>query len=153
MRSLLTTLQLFHDLAAPILYHSIVVNDLPTLVKEISLYDIPSKVPRRTRDKDALVARTKHLRIVGFGPAGKPELRIQLLLRHGEWDMVGMSSDEALEFSREEAIWDLTSLEHVMEDLDADAEEMLFESPPFKSLETMVLGQRYDRGWDYLSSG
>jgi hypothetical protein len=65
--------------------------------------------------------------------------------------MVGIPPDEALLYSREEAIKDLANLQNYLDRFGLGGGALLFECPPFARLETMVLGQRYDRGWDYLS--
>jgi hypothetical protein len=142
----------FHELATPILYHSIVINDLPSLVKGLSAYEGPQTITRKTQRKDQLVAKTKHLRMVGFGPTGRPAISLGSLLEKGgregrkRWTIVGIPLKRGLELSREMAIQELIDLQD-HEDIDYP----LRENPAFTSLEAVVIGQRFDRGWDHLN--
>lgn len=142
---------MFHELATPILYHSIVIDDLPSLVKGLSAYEGPQTITRKTQRKDQLVAKTKHLRMVGFGPTGRPSISLGSLLEKGgregrkRWKIVGIPLERGLELSREMAIQGLIDLQD-HEDIDYP----LRQNPAFTSLQTVVIGQRFDRGWDHL---
>jgi hypothetical protein len=60
--------------------------------------------------KDDLVARTKDLRIVGFGPTNRPVFTLRSLLATGDWSTVGLTLGQGLEKSRQIAESELSEL-------------------------------------------
>ena len=89
--------------------------------------------------------------MIGLGPTGRPAVSLKSLLEKGgrearkRWKIVGIPLERGLVLSREMAIQELIDLQD-HEDIDYP----LRENPAFTSLQTVVIGQKFDRGWDYL---
>jgi hypothetical protein len=84
VNSVLTVFKLFNNLASPILYQSVVANDLSSLVQGLSSYDNIELHARSTPSKDEWVAQTRDLRIVGFGPTGRLVIKLRDILAAGD---------------------------------------------------------------------
>lgn len=143
---MLTVFKLFNNLASPILYQSVVANDLSSLVQGLSSYDNIELHARSTPSKDEWVAQTRDLRIVGFGPTGRLVIKLRDILAAGDWTTVGLTPRQGLTKSRQLALSAFDKIFQSVRQADTD----LLEVPPFKSLRNLVLGQRHDRGWDFL---
>jgi hypothetical protein len=106
---------------------------------------------QRLRSKAELVDLTTAIHIIGFGPATQPVLKLNSLLcakaAYGVdgWDLVGMSPAKNKRRGRRLAVEKLREFHSLMEKI-----EILHAYPPFGSVRTFILGERYDRGWDCL---
>lgn len=123
-----------------------VANDLSSLVQGLSSYDNIELHARSTPSKDERVAQTRDLRIVGFGPTGRLVIKLRDILAAGDWTTVGLTPRQGLTKSRQLALSAFDKMFQSVRQADTD----LLEVPPFKSLRNLVLGQRHDRGWDFL---
>ena len=142
----LTVFNLFNNLASPILYQSVVANDLPSLVQGLSSYDNIELHAPSTPSKDEWAAQTRDLRIVGFGPTGRLVIKLRDILEAGDWTTVGLTPEQSLTRSRQLAVSAFEKMFEAVRQADTD----VLQNPPFKSLRNLVLGQRHDRGWDFL---
>lgn len=141
-------MQLFHNLAAPILYQSIIAPDLVTLLQGLGPKDT-ARSSRRIKRKVDLVGKTTDLRIVGLGPSIHTIPHLPSLL-HGEddWTQIGLARAENHKRVRRLAIQEMTRFHEITSDYNCPLER-----PHFQNLKRLILGQRFDHGWEYLRKG
>jgi hypothetical protein len=146
----LTALQRFHSLAAPILYRTVVLPNLPILLGELhafgNLPERPSSL--KTAPLEVLLAQTQTLRIAGLPPPRRPKLRLEHLLQHGSewWRQIGAKPKEDLEEARWVTLVELEALKTIFDNNPKQQDLTVF-----PNVQHIILGQR--SFWHWSSFG
>lgn len=142
----LTALQLFHSLAAPILYRTMVLPNLPILLRKLDAFGNLAERPRslKTAPLEALLAQTQTLRIAGLPPPLRPKVRLEHLLRHGSggWIEIGATAEKTLEAARSAAYMELEALIEISHD--PKQQDITI----FPKVQQIILGQRSFWSWN-----